>query len=376
MSCFDPETWRPFSKEEMLAYLDRMTGKKGKRARHNKGERKSSLVLRRAVSPFDAYTYLHARFGPPNGFQTFVARDDSDNLFHWDYNLLAGKKELTFIGATEEVHVWFDAHMKDEDCLRFINGLKADFARVGADKGRFASTLERWSIFPNQYLTIANRCAELYETIADALPRIDKQILADELTTEELILGKKRKSHDRLMSAVTTAPTELSVLMPVMFESFVGLIVAGLIKPEVKQDQEAFTEFVRSPLNQKLTQLADKCRGFQRPLEQNNPAFGRFWSVVNKRNDIMHGNVDPVRDALEIVYFDGKRPLFKSGGDRIRQHWLRLLDQYKPAEVIADYLATHEFIIEILITFNPHFAAPSAWLWKIPSLAGTIVARS
>jgi hypothetical protein len=143
--------------------------------------------------------------------------------------------------------------------------------------------------------------------------------------------------------------------MPVMFESFLGLLVAGLIKPDVKRDQEGFTEFVRSPLNQKLSQLAEKCRGFEQPLDQNNPAFGRFWSVVNKRNDIIHGNVDPVRDALEIVYFDGKRPLYKSGGDRIRQHWLRLLDQYKPAEVIADYLATHEFIIEIINHLQPAF---------------------
>jgi hypothetical protein len=233
--------------------------------------------------------------------------------------------------------------------------LKADFGRVSAEKGRFARTLEKWTIFPNQYLAIANRCAELYDTIESALPKIEKQILADHDATQNLISAKRQRSHSNLMSAITTAPTELSVLTPVMFESFIGLIVAGLIKPEVRQDQEAFTAFVRSPLNQKLIHLADNCKGFARPLTQNNPAFGRYWSVVNKRNDILHGNVDPVRDALEVVYFHGKRPLFKSGGDRIRQHWLRLLDQYKPREVIQDYIAAHEFIIEILNHLTPAF---------------------
>lgn len=111
MSYLDPGTWRAFTKEEMLSYLDRMKRK----PRQRKKPRKGALVLQQTVSPFDAYTYLHARFGPPNGMQTFLAKNDSDNLFHWDYNLRAGKKELIFIGATEEVHVWFDADMSDAD---------------------------------------------------------------------------------------------------------------------------------------------------------------------------------------------------------------------------------------------------------------------
>jgi hypothetical protein len=356
MSYFDPTTWRAFTKEEMLADLDRMRSRNdGKKRRKRGRKQKSALILQETVSPFDAYTYLHARFGAPNGFQTFLAKDDSDNLFHWDYNLKAGELDLRFVGASEEVHVWFDADLDDADCLRFIDNLRADFGRAGREKGRLASTLEKWRIFPNQYLTIANRCADLYAVITETLPKIDKKVLADKLTTQNLMSEKNRKSHSKMMSAITSAPTELSVLIPVMFESFVGLIVAGLIRPELKRDQEAFTAFVRSPLNQKLTEMADRCRGFERPIEQTNPVFGRYWSVVNKRNDILHGNVDPVRDALEVVYFHGKRPLYRSGGDRIRQHWVRLLDQYKPREVADDYLAMHAFIIEILNHLTPAY---------------------
>lgn len=351
----DPASWRVFSNEEMVAYLDKMKSQNGEKRRRKKRNRKSVVVLQESVSPFDAYTYLHARFGKPNGLQTFLAKDDSDNLFHWDYHLKAGEKELLFVGASEEVHVWFDDDSSDVDCLRFIENLRADFGRVGQVKGRFASTLEKWSIFPNQYLALSQRCADLYHTITEALPKIEKKILAGNLTTQNLIAQKNRKSHSKLMSAITTAPTELSILMPVMFESFIGLIVAGFIRPEVKRDQEAFGAFVRSPLNQKLTEMADKCRGFERPIEQINPAFGRYWSVVNKRNDILHGNVDPVRNAMEVVYFHGKRPLYKSGGDRIRQHWLRLIDQYRPQEVVDDYIAMHIFIAEIMNHLEPAY---------------------
>lgn len=355
MSYFDPTTWRSFNKEEMLALLDKAKKRSHrKKGRKKKKERKGSLVLQRTVSPYDVYTYLHARFGQPNGLQTFLAKDDSDNLFHWDYHIRAGNSDLMLVGATEEVHVWFDEQLDDAACWQFINALKADFARIAREKGRFAGTLEKWSIFPNQYLSIANRCAELHDTIAKALPRIDQIVAARDLNELELLTSeRRRKSHSKLMAAITAAPTELSVLMPVMFESFIGLLVAGLIKPEVKRDRDAFTAFVRSPLLQKLTSMATHCNGFERAILQTNPALGRYWSVVNKRNDILHGNVDPVKNALEVVYFHGKRPLYKTGGDRLLQHWVRLVAQYKPQDVLDDYIAMHEFIIEILNHLAP-----------------------
>jgi len=231
--------------------------------------------------------------------------------------------------------------------------LRTDFGRVGQYKGRFAASLEKWNVFPNQFLAIANRCAELYNDITTTLPKIERKILADKLTTQALIAEKRRKVHARWMKAVTTAPTELSVLMPVLFESFIGLIVALLIKPEVKNDAEALNAFVRGPLDQKLLAIADRCAGFDRPLVREDPVFGRYWTVVNRRNDIIHGNVDPVRDSLEVVYFHGKRPLYKTGGDRTRQHWKRLIDRYRPQDVVDDYLAMHAFIVDILDHMTP-----------------------
>lgn len=345
-----PTSWRAFSPDDLRLFLNKLSqrAKSEKKRRRAKRGRGSTLVLQESVSPFDVYTYLHARFGEPNGLQTLLARDDSDNLFHWDFYLKAGGANLQFVGATEEVHVHFDFEVSDKDCRAFIAALRTDFARVGQEKGRFAGTLEKWNIFPNQFLAIASRCADLYEEITTALPRIERKFLAEKLTTQALTAEKRSKSHATLMSAITTAPTELSVLMPVLFESFIGLIVAVMVKPDIRRDAEAFGTFVRSPLNQKLTGLAERCWGFARPLVQEDPVFGRYWTVVNRRNDIIHGNVDPVRDALEVVYFHGKRPIYKTGGDRIRQHWKRLIDRYRPQEVVDDYLATHVFILDIL----------------------------
>ena len=351
LTCYlDPTCWRVFDSDERRAHLIELSKRANAAKKRRKVPRRSSstLVLQETVSPFDAYTYLYARFGAPNGLMTMLAKDDSDNLFHWDYYLKAGAANLKFVGASEEVHVHFDFNVTDEQCLAFIAALRADFGRVGQDKGRFAASLEKWNVFPNQFLAIANRCAELYDDITTALPKIERHILADKLTTQALIAEKPRKAHAGWMRAVTTAPTELSVLMPVLFESFIGLIIAVLIKPEVKGNAEVFSAFVRSPLNRKLVAMADRCTGFAKPLAQESPEFGRYWTTVNRRNDIIHGNVDPVRHAVEVVYFHGKRPLYRSGGDRMRQHWRRMIDQYRPEEVVDNYLAMHGFIIDIL----------------------------
>lgn len=346
----DPPSWRTFDRAEVLAFLD---DAKVRRRRATRGEpRNRSLVLQRSVSPFDVYTYLHARFGPPNGLHTMVASDDSDNLFHWDWYLKEGNHDLKFIGATQEVHVHFGRGVTDAGCRRFIAALKADFARVAGDKGRFAGTLEKWHIFPNRFLTLANRCSELYATLDRTVPRIER-MLSGRLTDRDFILDKNAKRAGRIMADVMTVPTELSVLTPVMFESFIGFIVAVLTKPAFRADRSAFDAFVRSPLNVKLVDLADKCIGFNRALNQQDPAFGRYWQVVNRRNDVIHGNVDPVRDVLEVVYFHGKRPLYKAGGDRIREHWSGLMRQYRPREVMDDYVATHYFILDILNHLDP-----------------------
>lgn len=371
---FNPASWRAFTREEMLEFLDRdrsgrdhakpkLKKEKGKKKKNQKrslfreverAPRNRMIVLQQSVSPFDAYTYLFARFGEPNGMMTLFAKDDSDNLFHWDYYLKAGEKNLQFTGATEEVHVHVDGEFSDAEWLEFIKGLKQDFGRVSKEKGKFAGTLEKWTVFPNQFLTIANRCSELYHEIDEALPNIeiliDTQFKADTLESK-----KSRDNHSRLMNALTGIPTELSVLTPVMFESFLGLVVSGMMKPEIEKDAKRRSEYVRGNLDEKLTKLAEVCNGFKKALTKDNPAFGRYWDVVNKRNDILHGNVDLVRDAVEVVYFHGKRPLYKQGGDRIAQHWRRLVEQYRPREVAEDYLATHDFIIEILNHMQPAY---------------------
>ncbi|AZS19195.1 hypothetical protein [Caulobacter sp. FWC26] len=352
MSYFEPETWRPATRQEFPDYLAE------RRAPRRDDERSGDiLVIRKTISPFDLYTYLKARFGEPNGLMTRLASDDSDNLFHWDYLLYAGDQLLTFTGATREVHVSVERRLDDAEWLAFIRRLRTDFGRVGQDKGRVAGELEKWSVFPNRFLAIANRCADLFHDLSEALPKLQRAFERDDARPGREDYARQAERQAALVAKITAAALELPILTPVLFECFLGLVVGLLVRPEVKADLGRFDAFSRGRLNDKILSLHDHCRGFARGLLPDNEALQRFWPVVARRNDLIHGNLDPVRDAVEIVYFDRKRPLHTSGGAGHRSYWDSLMVQYRPQRVIDDYLAMHHVIHEILEHMEPQVRA-------------------
>jgi hypothetical protein len=140
-----------------------------------------------------------------------------------------------------------------------------------------------------------------------------------------------------------------------MFEAFIGLLVACFVKKEVKDNKRLFDAFKRNALDVKLFDLHVRCSGFVRGIDPKNAILGKYWNVVNRRNDALHGNVDPVKDAIDTVYFDGKTPLFGKGADRIKALWKSTMQQYRPHEVLEEYVTAHELIYEIMNHMVPRY---------------------
>ncbi len=62
---FDFENWEKPSPEEMARFFDR-------KSKPNGAPTDSIPVYCKHLSPLDVYKYRFARFGAPNGFQTFI----------------------------------------------------------------------------------------------------------------------------------------------------------------------------------------------------------------------------------------------------------------------------------------------------------------
>jgi hypothetical protein len=67
---------------------------------------------------------------------------------------------------------------------------------------------------------------------------------------------------------------------------------------------------VRTNIPERIALLSENCAGFTRPIDTKTEAYATFMRVVNKRNFALHGNVDPIAERIETIYFEGRRPLF------------------------------------------------------------------
>jgi hypothetical protein len=106
----------------------------------------------------------------------------------------------------------------------------------------------------------------------------------------------------------------LRLLTPIMAEAFLNMMIVTFCKDVIRNDKVAFEQFVRAKIPQRLDLLSQYCDGFAAPIDTQTESYAAFMRVTNLRNFALHGNVDPVREQLETVYFEGRRPLFVDCG--------------------------------------------------------------
>lgn len=354
-------SWRKNTHEEMLAYFE---DKKQAHEEPRKKKRSSFLVVRSRLRPFDVYSYLRAKFGVPNGLQNLLRKDDSDNWIHWDFNLKADDVDVYIVGTSRDIHFMISEKLTDEDWKALIIGMKADFGRIGQAKKQMAQSFEKYLVFQNKYVTLAEICAEMHASITDAPA---KQTALPEITSK-----RSMKRYSAEIKELSKRATDLygdclklRLITPIMAEAFINMIILTFCKDEIRNDPAAYDAFIRLKLPERLAALSENCDGFVSAIDQTTSVYSDFKRVMDKRNFAIHGNVDPVREQIETVYFEGKRPIFFDGGDNILKLFDHLETINSPTQVIADYEAVHLFWWKSWRTFRKDTGNSLCTLLKI-----------
>ena len=316
-AALDIGAWRVPSRDEVLEWCDRM--QRNLADNDAARERPSILIVRKHLTQIDVFCYLKARFGVPNGFQNFLRRDDSDNIIHWEYHLKSGDVDIHISEADQSLHfVVSEEPFTDEDWRDLILNIKADFRRVARGKSDVLRNLEKWVVFPNKYVHVASVCADLYSEVSENVGDFEQYQATSFESAEE------HQAHMELANRLSARATklygnciQLALMTPVVAEAFINMIILMLCKPEVRDDRGALEKFVRSHIHTKLFSLADNCQHFAKPIDENTPGYRQFKRVMDRRNDAIHGNIDPIAERLETVYFEGKRPIYAETGDHI-----------------------------------------------------------
>jgi hypothetical protein len=220
--CLDVEGWRISSSAELSAFV-RDSDKPGERAR------RQLLAVRTHLKPVDVYTYLKARFGEPNGIQNLFRKDSSDNLVHWDFNLKAGKEDVYIAGTSREVHIIVSEQLSDEQWKQLILAIKADYRRMVGEKSAILKSLEKYVLFQNKYVALADLCAELHSRIVDAPPPIDVIEPNDNKESLEASHEAMKRQAKRIEQLFGDC-LKLRLLMPIMAEAYIKHADPGILQ--------------------------------------------------------------------------------------------------------------------------------------------------
>jgi hypothetical protein len=347
--CLKITEWRASTKDEVVQWLD-PDGKRPKGSRH-------LLVVRSQLRPVDVYCYLVARFGKPNGFQNFLRRDDSDNWIHWDFNVKAGDVDVYFAGTSRDIHLIVSEALTDQQWKDLILAIKQDYRRVGKRKSEVLRGLEKYVVFQNKYVSLAGLCADLHAEIVDAPPYepLPKSSSAYEADPEAFKQAMDRVS-DRANKLYGNC-LKLRLLTPIMAEAFINMTILMFCKNAVRDDETSYQAFIRAKIPERLTLLSQNCVGFAREIDRGTEAYANFMRVIDKRNFALHGNVDPMNEQIEVIYFDGRRPLFHNPGHNIEKLFEHLEAINKPQEVVKEYEEVHAFLSEIADCLEPRTKA-------------------
>lgn len=270
--------------------------------------------LQNQIKPVDLYCYLYDRFGPPNGIQNFLRADHSDNLIHWEWILQAEERLFLFQGHNFRTEIWVSGPVLETESLDvLVEDIKRSFHQRGKEMGEIRKKLEHWVEFINPYQRILAAVDSLSKELNSLeVPSKEEQTksVTDFESAEEW--SKIWESHAQIISRATGLCFGIRSMLPVMAEAFVNLLMYMLMKPELKTDDRLRENLFRQPIDVRVRGLSHNCFGFERNIDYTHEACKRYHSIVNERNDLLHGNVVIEKLKFNELYFNGRVPIFKS----------------------------------------------------------------
>lgn len=277
-------------------------------------------TLRNEIAPSDLYCYLWARFGPPNGLQNFLRKDDSDNLIHWEWHLTGSDGWVAFQGMNFRTEIWLIGQFpfQEEDKAELFSQIKSDFASHGKRMSEVRKALENWIEFVNPYARIRSSVEKLLVELASLELRPEDEAIPD-LDSAELLPPDRWGDIFSRYSKGLGLCFGIRSMLPVTAEAFVNLLLFMLLRPEIKTDDRLRENAIRQPIDVRIKSLHMTCSGFATPVDYQHAACKAYHSMVNERNDLLHGNVVLEKLRFNEVFFNDRVPVFK----QYRSLWQR-----------------------------------------------------
>lgn len=277
--------------------------------------RPRSWAWRSELEPADLYCYLWARFGPPNGMQNFLRSNSSDNLVHWEWALDHPLGHIHIQGMNFRTELWLlgDLNLDDSDKVAFAELIKGDFAVHGKRMSEIRKSLEHWVEFVNPYMRLRKAVEKLLVDLRALRLEPEVQKIPDATGPDDFEeQGRNWAELSDRYSRGLGICFGIRSMLPVMAEAYINFLMFVLMRPELKVDQRLRDNAFRQPIDIRVKTLHLTCEGFANPVNYASAECKAYHTLVNERNDMLHGNVVLEKLQFNDVYFKGTVPVFKT----------------------------------------------------------------
>jgi hypothetical protein len=156
--------------------------------------------------------------------------------------------------------------LSDNEWRVLIVSLKRDFARLGKEKSAMLRSFEKYFVFQNKFVALADLCAEMHESIVDAEPG---QLTLPKATSSARAMRKyysQLRGVGKRANALYGHCVILRLLTPIMAEAFLNMLIVTFCKAAIRNDRQAYADFVRAKIPARIDLLSQNCDGFSRQL--------------------------------------------------------------------------------------------------------------
>ncbi|MBU3167805.1 hypothetical protein [Acinetobacter baumannii] len=315
-------------------------------------------VLKNEIKPVDLYCYLYAKYGSPKGLLTLLRNKElgSANLIQWDWMLKGDLGTVHIQGHNFRTEV-FIAHNLDSDCFEvedFLEQIKADFKNYGKEISNIKKSLEKWTEFVNPFFIIRASVSQNFSKLKELQLDLEQDKVSNifELDDDQ----KWTEIMNKYYFAVGLIHG-LRSMLPVLAESFINCIIFILCKPEIKSSSRLYDSIIRQQIDIRIQSLHLNCNYFTSPIDYNSEECKNFHTLMNERNDILHGNINIKKQSFGEVYFDKNMAIY----DTYQDHWEKsigiLINSVKLDTIFRDLKVVEDFIEYIYSKLEPQVSS-------------------
>lgn len=265
------------------------------------------------IEPLELYCYLYSKYGPPNGLLTALRNNDSDNLIHWDWTLMCEEGIIHIQGHNFRTEIFLKGNFKPEifKLENFISHIKSDISYNKKAIKEIKNKLEKWTQFINPYHRIQTTIDIHYHKLSELNLNPEKDKIPNPLNSDDF--EKFQEQWINITNKYAHAyglSFGLRAMLPVLAETFVNLILYLLCKPEIKDNDRLFQATIRNQIDIRVQSFNINCIGFEKKVDFSNDVCKKFHSLMNDRNDLLHGNIDVKKLSIGDIFFNGRVPIF------------------------------------------------------------------